>query len=215
MVFRRNGAVIGGARADTLTINNEMLDATDKQSGGWRELIADAAVRTVSAECSGILKGSAFPGFGVGVNFITGCTVEFTSVAAYGVVSGDFMLTNVNISGAQNGAVEFSGTFEMTGEIGWTKPHTTVAPLLTGVATVGEILTTTNGTWSGSATIVLARQWQRSADGSTWGDIAAATGTTYTLQAADEAQFIRVQVTATNSVDATLAYSNILGPVAP
>src|ERR1035437_868029 len=40
-------------------------------------------------------------------------------------------------------------------------PSCTVAPAVTGTATVGSTLTSTAGTWTGVATIVNTYQWQR------------------------------------------------------
>ena len=42
------GAVlVAGARADSITINNEPIDITDKGDDGWRTLLNDASVRSV------------------------------------------------------------------------------------------------------------------------------------------------------------------------
>lgn len=40
------GAVlVAGARSDSITINNEPIDVTDKGDDGWRTLLDDASVR--------------------------------------------------------------------------------------------------------------------------------------------------------------------------
>lgn len=69
----------------------------------------------------------------------------------------------------------------------------TVLPAITGTAQVGQVLTATNGTWTGNPTITYARQWK--ADGV---NIAGATGTTYTPVIGDIGKVITVTVTATN-----------------
>jgi hypothetical protein len=89
-----------------------------------------------------------------------------------------------------------------------TVPRNTVAPAVTGTATSGSTLTTTNGTWAGNAA-TYTRQWQR--DGA---NIGGATGTTYVLQAADVGHSVRCVVTATNSTGAVSANSNAVGPIA-
>jgi hypothetical protein len=89
-----------------------------------------------------------------------------------------------------------------------TIPRNTVAPAVTGTATQGSTLTTTNGTWAGNAA-TYTRQWQR--DGA---NIGGATGTTYVLQAADVGHSVRCVVTATNSTGAVSANSNAVGPIA-
>lgn len=81
-------------------------------------------------------------------------------------------------------------------------PVNTVAPTISGTATVGQVLTSTTGTWTGDPTITYARQWLR--DGVA---IAGATAATYTLQAADQTHKISVSVTASNSVGSNSATS--------
>jgi hypothetical protein len=116
-------------------------------------------------------------------------------------------------------AVTFTATLEsgesMTVTIG---PYNTVAPAVTGTLTVGQTLTTTNGTWAGDATITFARQWQAGnvADPNdpSWANISGATNLTYVLASGQLAKYVRCRVTATNSVGSTIAYSNVVGPVA-
>lgn len=86
-------------------------------------------------------------------------------------------------------------------------PTNTVAPSITGTATVGQTLTAAVGTWTGSPSY--ARQWLRNGTA-----ISGATGTTYLLIAADEAASISVRITATNAGGSAQATSAGVGPVA-
>lgn len=87
-------------------------------------------------------------------------------------------------------------------------PVNTVAPVLSGTPTVGQVLSVTNGTWtSPSGAPTYTRKWFR---GSTQ---LAATGATYTLVAADVDFDISVQVEATNANGSSVAVSNQVGPV--
>lgn len=87
-------------------------------------------------------------------------------------------------------------------------PENTELPSITGTPTVGQVLTVTNGTWTGNPSPTFTRQWRRGAT-----NIASATGTTYTLVADDVGQSITCAVTATNSSGSDVAISNELGPV--
>lgn len=89
-----------------------------------------------------------------------------------------------------------------------TIPTNTVAPAITGTTVVGQTLTASNGTWTGTATITYARQWKR--DGVA---ISGATGATYVLVAGDVGKTITVTVTATNGVGAVSVTSAGRGPV--
>ena len=82
-------------------------------------------------------------------------------------------------------------------------PVNTVAPVVSGTATVGQTLTTTNGTWLGAPAPTFTYQWQRSGS-----NISGATSSTYVLVSADQANTIRCVVTATNPLGAVSANSN-------
>lgn len=88
------------------------------------------------------------------------------------------------------------------------EPEADASPVLSGTAQVGETLSATDGVWSGYPAPTFEYQWQRSADGaSDWSDISGATGDTYTLVEDDDGQYVRVQVTATNSAGSNTAAS--------
>lgn len=88
-------------------------------------------------------------------------------------------------------------------------PVNTVAPAITGTTTVGQTLTVTNGTWTGTATITFARKWL--ADGVV---IAGATATTYLLAAGQLGKVITVEVTATGPGGVAVKLSNATAAVA-
>ena len=86
-----------------------------------------------------------------------------------------------------------------------TAPTNTVAPVVSGTTVVGQTLSTTNGTWSGTATITYGYQWRRDGFGnSVYADIPAATGATYLLADADDDCKVLCAVTATNGGGAVL-----------
>ena len=76
-------------------------------------------------------------------------------------------------------------------------PVATTAPKLSGSTTVGGKLAATLGGWTGVGN-TYAYQWQVS-NGSSWANLAGATGSTLTLVSADAGHSIRVLVTATNA----------------
>jgi len=214
----RNGSNIVGARTDSVTINNEPLDITDKDDAGWRTMLNDVGVRSVSCEVEGVLKDSVLLADGVGTAstaLLKECVVTITGI---GTLTGDFFLNSIQIGAEQADVVTFTATLEsgenMTATIG---PYNTVLPVISGTLSGTNVQTTTNGTWAGDATITFARQWQRgnNSDGNdpSWVNIASATGTTYTLTGSDTGKYLRCRVTATNSVGSTVAFSNIRGPV--
>jgi hypothetical protein len=82
-------------------------------------------------------------------------------------------------------------------------PTNTVAPAVTGTAVVGYVLTTTDGTWTGSPS--LTRKWQRDSS-----DIPGETATTYTQVTADAGHSITCLVTGTNGGGSASQASNTI-----
>jgi predicted secreted protein len=214
----RNGNNIIGARADSVTINNEPLDITDKDDSGWRTMLGDVGLRSVSCEIEGVLKDTVLLADSVG-NPTTALLKEcVVTISGIGTLTGDFMLQGLQIGAEQADVTTFTATLEsgenMTATIG---PYNTVLPAITGTLSGTNVQTTTNGTWLGDATITFARAWQRgnAADPNnpSWANISGATNTTYTLTGSDTGKYIRCRVTATNGVGSTIAFSNIRGPV--
>jgi serine protease AprX len=87
-------------------------------------------------------------------------------------------------------------------------PTNTGAPSITGTAEAGAALTAEPGAWSGTPPLAYSFQWQRCATtGAGCQDIAAATGATYVLEAADANSVVRVVVSATGSEGSAIAWS--------
>jgi hypothetical protein len=78
-------------------------------------------------------------------------------------------------------------------------PSNTKPPVISGTTEVGSVLTTTNGTWSGTTPLSYSYQWRRcDKNGGSCADISGATDNTYTLQNADGGGSLRAVVTAKN-----------------
>jgi hypothetical protein len=94
-------------------------------------------------------------------------------------------------------------------------PTNTTAPVLSGSAVQGQVLSTSNGSWTGSPT-GFAYQWQDcDTNGANCTNIGAASSQTYTLQAADVGHTVRALVTASNAAGpSTPAASNASAVVA-
>ncbi|MEA2475147.1 MAG: large repetitive protein, partial [Thermoleophilaceae bacterium] len=111
-----------------------------------------------------------------------------------------------------NGAGNSSATSDPTAVVAAAPPANSGAPTTSGTARDGQTLDSTNGTWSGTATIGFTRRWLRcDSSGGTCSAISGATGQSYTLVPADVGSTIRVEVTGTNGGGSSAALS---GPTA-
>jgi hypothetical protein len=89
-----------------------------------------------------------------------------------------------------------------------TAPRNTVVPKVSGTVSVGNVLTTTPGTWTGSPAPTFTYQWQRCVVGSSsCSDIAGATKATYTLVTADKGRQLQAKVVGKNSAGSRVVYS--------
>ena len=202
------GTPVAGARTDGFTIANEPIDVTDKDDDGWRTLIADPGTRSVDMTIEGVFKSDALLTVSAGATsaLLAEHSIKIDDVA---ILNGDFYLNNIQLGAAQDGEVTFSASLQSSGAAA--AFLNTVAPAVTGTPTEGQTLTTTNGTWSLSATF--ARQWQRNT-GAGWANIAGATNLTYVLATADVGAQIRCRITATATFGVLTVSSNEVGPVA-
>lgn len=82
-------------------------------------------------------------------------------------------------------------------------PNNTQPPTIIGVGTVDSTLSADPGAWNDATdltpgNISFSYQWQRSADDQSFSDIAGEISSDYVIQAQDEGQFLRLEVTATD-----------------
>lgn len=81
-------------------------------------------------------------------------------------------------------------------------PVNTVAPAITGIAEVGEVLTVSNGTFTGDPTITYAYQWFAGGVA-----IAGADASTFTLTSAQLGKIMTARVTARNNSGSASGYA--------
>ena len=140
-----------------------------------------------------------------------GSNIGGATANTYALVTADLGATITVIVTASNAAGNTNATSAGVGPIAAapTAPANTVLPAITGTTTVGQTLTTSNGTWTGTPTITYAYQWKRGG-----ANISGATASTYVLVSADVGTTITATVTATNSVGNASATSAGVGPIA-
>ncbi len=132
-----------------------------------------------------------------------------------GATSSSYTLTTADIGfklqssvTATNAAGQATAKSYASATITATAPANTSKPALSGTAKEGQVLSTTDGTWTGTAPITFAYQWLR-CDPVTWvcPVIAGATSSSYTLTTADIGFKLQSSVTATNAAGQATAKS--------
>ncbi len=128
--------------------------------------------------------------------------------------SGNRIRVTVTASNADGSAQAASAATPVIGA-----PSNTAVPTISGTTTEGSTLTTTNGSWVGSAPVAFTYAWSRcDNNGNGCAVISGATSSTYVLQHADTGNTIRVAVTGTNSIGSdigTSAPTAVIGAPAP
>jgi len=142
-----------------------------------------------------------------------GVNISGAASSTYTLVSADVGSAIRCVVTASNSAGSASANSNVTSSVtavaSGTVPVNTVAPVVSGTATAGQVLTSTTGTWTGTPTPTYAYRWQRAGV-----NISGAIGSTYTLVSADVGSAVRCVVTASNSAGSASANSNATGPVA-
>jgi len=95
-------------------------------------------------------------------------------------------------------------------------PANRALPTVVGLARVGEQITGSSGTWSGSGTVSYSFQWNRcDTSGNGCAVITGAVLPTYRLTAADVGKTVGLTVTAKDSNGTASASASLVGPIAP
>ena len=205
MRIRRDGVIIAGVQNKSCSTGNEPVDITSDDNIGFRDILSDPAVKSLSISFDGVTKSTELRAQALaGENLIfDNIQLEFED-GSY--VSGSFYFGNYEESGSQGEALKFSATLESVREfvfVDAAAPVNDVLPAAAGVAQVGQTLTAWIGEWTGLGNDTF--QWQENTGN--WANIANAISRTFVPQAGSEGNPLRVAVTRTNAAGATTAYS--------
>jgi len=108
---------VAGLRTTQLSINGELVAITSKDSGGWRELLSGAGVRSVSVSGAGIFTGSAAE-VRVKGNALSGAIDAYRlSFESGETLSGQFLVTRLDYAGDYNGERSYTLSLESSGPV--------------------------------------------------------------------------------------------------
>jgi len=112
---------VAGLRATRLSFNAEPVDVTTLEStGGWRELLAGAGVKTASISGSGVFRDAATDARARSI-FWAGETPSFQVIIPdFGTVEGPFQITSIEYAGAHDGEATYELAMASAGALTFT-----------------------------------------------------------------------------------------------
>jgi TP901-1 family phage major tail protein len=106
---------VGGLRSTSITMNEEAVDVTTKDSSGIRELLANGGVQSLSISGSGVFTDAASE---TTLRSAFGAS-DFHNfqiiIPDFGTYTGEFMVASLEYAGEYNGEVTYSITLENSG----------------------------------------------------------------------------------------------------
>lgn len=98
---------VAGLRTKTLRLNARPVDVTDTASGGWKELLPGAGIRTAEISGTGVFRDAESDALIRTAFFEQSVqTCEFI-IPSFGTVTGPCLVTALSYSGTYNGEAQF------------------------------------------------------------------------------------------------------------
>lgn len=108
---------VAGLRTTQMSVTGETVVITSKDSGGWRELLAGAGVRSVSVSAAGIFLGSAAEAQ-VRANALAGALADYELSFEDGEkLHGRFLVQRLDYAGDYNGERNYTLQLESSGAV--------------------------------------------------------------------------------------------------
>ncbi|USU03497.1 phage major tail protein, TP901-1 family [Sphingomonadaceae bacterium OTU29LAMAA1] len=110
-------ATVAGLRTTQLSVNGEAVVVTNKDSGGWRQLLSGAGVRSVSVSGAGVFTGSAAE-VRVKASALSGVLDDYRlSFESGDSMTGRFLVTRLDYAGDFNGERSYTLSLESSGPV--------------------------------------------------------------------------------------------------
>ncbi len=108
---------VAGLRTTQMSIAGDPVVITHNESGGWREMLSGAGVRSVSVSAAGIFLGSAAEAQ-VRANAMNGTLDDYQLSFEDGEkLQGKFLVQKLDYSGDFNGERNYTLQLESSGEV--------------------------------------------------------------------------------------------------
>jgi TP901-1 family phage major tail protein len=112
---------LAGLRATRLTFNADTVDVTTLEStGGWRELLAGAGVKSAALSGSGVFRDANTDARARQI-FFDGEMPNFqVIIPSFGIVQGAFQITSIEYAGTYNGEATYDLAIASAGALSFT-----------------------------------------------------------------------------------------------
>ena len=108
---------IAGLRTTQLSVNADTVVVTNKGSGGWRELLSGAGVRSVSLSGAGVFSGTAAEAR-IKASALAGILDDYqVSFESGERLAGRFLITRLDYAGDFNGERTYTLALESSGPV--------------------------------------------------------------------------------------------------
>lgn len=108
---------VAGLRTTQMSVNGEVVNVTTKDSGGWRELLSGAGVRSVSVSAAGIFTGSDAE-VRLRGHALSGAIDAYELAFESGErMQGRFLVTRLDYAGDYNGERQYTLNLESSGPV--------------------------------------------------------------------------------------------------
>jgi len=109
---------MAGLRATRVSFNAEAVDVTSlESSGGWRELLSGAGVKSAAISGSGVFCDEGTDERARQI-FFDGETPDFQVIIPdFGIVAGAFQLTSIEYAGSHNGEATYEVSLASAGQL--------------------------------------------------------------------------------------------------
>ena len=116
-----NFVTVAGLRATRLAFNAETVDVTTLEStGGWRELLAGAGVKSAAISGSGVFRDANTDARARQIFFDAEMPQFQVVIPSFGIVQGAFQITSIDYSGTYNGEATYDMAIASAGALTFT-----------------------------------------------------------------------------------------------
>lgn len=110
-----------GLRATRISFNAESVDVTSLEStGGWRQLLGGAGVKTAAISGSGVFKDAATDERARQIFFDNETPNFQVIIPDFGIVEGPFQITSIEYAGSHNGEATYEMSMASAGALTFT-----------------------------------------------------------------------------------------------